>query len=355
MQPNLTGSRVLFVSAASSDVGFGHLSRCLSLASYAQLCGADIEFLVFGDLDAKERIIAADFSCILIETAATSSAKWPQTFGLKADVVIVDLLYPGFLASVTPSIFFRSVRNLGRLIVLIDVLGENSIKSQLSMLSLDIVVCPYVTSDLGIQITSGRYLESANYALLAPEYANLPVRYLRKNANRVLVSCGGSDPLGYTSEILCGLDNVSKFLEVRVVVGPMFSTVLKSEVTKLAAKSRHQVAVVSSPTRLLNEMLWCDLAICSNGLTKYELAASQTPALLFSIDAHHESVNRPFASKQTAIDLGVGISSSRLVQATTELLSNLVWRSSMARKGRELIDGMGTERLFNEINKAIFS
>jgi len=54
MQPNLTGSRVLFVSAASSDVGFGHLSRCLSLASYAQLCGADIEFLVFGDLDAKD-------------------------------------------------------------------------------------------------------------------------------------------------------------------------------------------------------------------------------------------------------------------------------------------------------------
>jgi hypothetical protein len=75
--------------------------------------------------------------------------------------------------------------------------------------------------------------------------------------------------------------------------------------------------------------------------------------LLFSIDVHHDMVNRPFASEQTSIDLGVGVSAVRLGAEAARLLSSPALRSVMAEKGTALLDGMGTERLFGEINKEL--
>lgn len=353
MLPNLSALRIIFVSAASNAIGFGHLNRCIALATYARKCGAHVDFLVFGNIAAEARVVGTGFSCILLDESDIRSVDWPQAGGLRADVVIVDILYCGFFAAATPLRLFHSLRNLGRLIVAIDVLGEESIARQLPNLDADLVISPYVASAACLQVTRWRYLEGADYALLGQEYANLPPRCQRLNANRVLVSCGGSDPNGYTCEVLCGLEAVPKPLEIRVVIGPMFSAGSQSKLALLVAKSRHKIVLVTSLSTLLDEMLWCDLAICSNGLTKYELAASGTPALLFSIDVHHDMVNRPFASEQTSIDLGVGVSAVRLGAEAARLLSSPALRSVMAEKGTALLDGMGTERLFGEINKEL--
>jgi UDP-2,4-diacetamido-2,4,6-trideoxy-beta-L-altropyranose hydrolase len=354
MQADLASLRFLFVTVASLTAGFGHLSRCLALAIYAQKRHVDISFLVFGCDIAKELINTAGFGCIRFDESALNADHWPQTAHLRADAVIADLLFPAF-DQVCPDgeAMFRRLRSLGRHLTAIDVLGKASLARRFPGAPLDLLVRPYVVQSLEMSGCRWRVLQGARYALLSPEYAGLPPRTQRSNAGRVLVSCGGSDPMGYSVEVLKGLARLKQRLEVRVVIGPMFSASLQQKIQMLVDESRHSVTLMKSVSSLRDDMLWCDLAIGANGLTKYELAATATPSLLFSIDAYHDEVNRPFAMKKTAAHLGIGIVAETVSREAERLLSDISLRREMGARGSALVDGLGVQRLFDEINKEL--
>ena len=100
-------------------------------------------------------------------------------------------------------------------------------------------------------------------------------------------------------------------------------------------------------------MLWCDLAVSTSGLTKYELAATGTPAILLSHDSAHAQNNRPFAALGTALDLGeaAGLSTATLAEALGVLLNDAARREEMSRRGRAAVDGAGAARIIDAIEE----
>ncbi|MEQ1656510.1 MAG: hypothetical protein ABL960_12505 [Nitrospira sp.] len=343
---------LLFVTIASNLFGYGHLNRCLSIAEHAKSEGATARFLLFGDERAQGRINAAGHSCYLRSISELEEGG-EITFAGSADAVISDLVHATFFARTPPLELFKQFRSISAVSVAIDALGDQALVAQAPKVDVDLMVIPYATLDTSSRGGDYRLLSGPQYALLAPDYAALPPRTVRFHADQVLVSCGGSDPMGYTLVVLRGIEQISEKLQVRVVLGPLFSAGICAEIESWAANSRHEMVLVSAPEVLLDEMLWCDLAIAASGLTKYELAATGTPALLFSIDDLHDQINRPFAMIGTSVDLGVNITSELVSRQTEMLLGDFDSRKAMSVTGKQVVDGLGAKRLIAEIRREL--
>jgi UDP-2,4-diacetamido-2,4,6-trideoxy-beta-L-altropyranose hydrolase len=343
--------RLLFITIAGNSVGFGHLSRCLALAEHARSKGLEVSFLLFGDEEASLRVEQSGHACTMMSISVLGAGFDASLLpvSLATDAVVVDFSHAMVLANVeSVQLLLEHIRNRVRSVMLFDGLREQALAARLPGMPIDILALPYVAPPVSND-GGWRILQGPEFAPLSAAYAGLPRRAAREVADRVLVSCGGSDPTGLTPLVLEGLKDVSWSLDVRVVIGPLFNRDLIAKLTHIANECRHKIALVNAPDGLTSHMLWCDLAITTSGLTKYELAATATPAVLISIDAVHDLINRPFAELGTTVDLGVNPTAGAVTECVTALLNNSKARTAMMEAGRRLVDGRGTERLINEI------
>ena len=341
--------KLLFCAIAGRGVGYGHLNRCLSIAECARIHGLEAVFLVLGE--------GADI--VRRQGYAAIDAAWPS--------VILDLSFVGEAARTIaildvahPSVFSRlsdldallqTVGKLAHRLVAIDSLGHHSFAAALPAIPVDAVVIPYV-GGAAFSGTSATMLVGPEYAVLSPDYANIPTRRINETAECVLVTFGGADSKSLTLVVLAALAQIRRKLIVRVVIGPLFSDPVTVMAQAQAGRLHHDVELVFSPHGLVEHMQWADIAVAASGLVKYELAATGTPGVLVSIDEAHDLANRPFARELLQRDLGVTTDPVLIGHAIEELLDSADKRRSMAEKGQQLIDGKGTERLIAVLTRS---
>lgn len=344
----------LFVTVATNAIGMGHLNRCLSVASTVG-AGCHASFFVFGDQSTGTRLDSSGYEYLLappdVEPDRNTVGEL-RARAARADVVVVDMIYGRFFTDGFYRNLFDELHSVSRTLAAFDSLGPQSLVHKAPQVELDVLVVPYalskVQSEAAASVGQVQLLGTA-FAVVSSEFTCIPNRSHREVADRILITCGGSDPMNWTPLILDCLNTVDTPLDIRVIVGPLFSSTLIGKVRKSAHCNRHAVMLVMSPECLAEHMVWCDMAISASGLTKYELAATGTPTLLFSIDDDHEDSNEPFSLLATAIDLGARPSPSSIAAECCRILDDHELRKTLGAASQSAIDGQGANRLVSEL------
>jgi UDP-2,4-diacetamido-2,4,6-trideoxy-beta-L-altropyranose hydrolase len=341
----------LYVAIGDELYGYGHVSRGLAFAEHGLLRGdINISFLIFGSANSLNQTSINNYENTvrpLTDLTVENIEKFIGCLG-DFDVIIFDISIPKLFSCKEELTGVIKVFNaIANRLVLIDGLGEQALTANASIDCLDIVIFPYVC-DMQKEFNS-LVLSGASYATLAPPYLNLAPRKVNYLARKVLVSCGGSDPTNLTLRVLESLNSIDVKLELRIIVGPLFSDSLKRSISEIVFNSPHSCVLVFSPKTLIDQMRWCDIAIATTGLIKYELAATSTPSVLISIDSIHYEINEPFSKCGTALNIQPDFTENQLKGAIFSLIEDYKMRLKMAILGAQLVDGKGCQKIIDQI------
>jgi UDP-2,4-diacetamido-2,4,6-trideoxy-beta-L-altropyranose hydrolase len=337
---------------AGEQLGMGHVKRCLALARWLK------EKPVFAMADTPEsahaEIRAAGFNSISLDGDGVGQLR--SLAGLGADAIVMDIAHTR--SRLDPAGMKKQVvalRELGAPIVFIDGVNTDALVDADLASAVALCVRPYPQARAELQ---GEWLVGAQYFIVSPELrqsASQPPP-IAEQARRVLVTTGGGDVGALTPRILDEFNATPEpRLQVRAVLGPLMPEPIRRAARTAAADSPHAVELIAGRRDLIADMQWCDLAVATTGLTKYELALYGVPSILISPDDQHEMNNRSFRDCGTALDLGVSdqLKDGSIAEACRSLLQDPQTRRTLSERGRGLIDGMGAMRVLTAIKEMV--
>ncbi|MBI1388547.1 MAG: cytidine 5'-phosphate N-acetylneuraminic acid synthetase [bacterium] len=278
----LQRKRIVFRVIGNPEVGMGHIFRALTLAH--EISGHEVLFVCTREDEiAVNKITGQDYQVIVCESHHVVN----ELIGLNPDLVINDVLD-------TSLDEIHALKKAGVRVLNFEDLGSGAAAA-------DVVVNELYDEPL----ISGDHIHwGAEYMFLREEFYSARVNEFKDRVERILVAFGGTDPSNLTINALNAILPVCREENIRVdvVVGEGYSRFEQLE-TLLAPHSIH--SSLTNATGVISRFMEeCQLAVCGNGRTVYELAHMHVPALVI---AHHErEATHHFAHEGNGfINLGV--------------------------------------------------
>lgn len=327
---------------ASSEIGTGHLMRCLALAQAWKEAGDQVIFITACQSDGLvQRLREEGFDIYLLPHQYPDDGDWDYTKGVLTD-------HPGAWVALDgyhfDEVYNQRVKESGHSLLVIDdmahlkhyyadiVLNQNMHAEQLHY------ACePYT-----------RLLLGTRYVLLRREFLAWKgwQREISELARHVLVTLGGGDPENHTLKVIQALQRVDvPALEATVVVGASnpYADVLQAA----AEQSRIPIRLIRNAENMPELMAWADIAVSAAGSTVWELMFMGVPTLLIAIADNQEPIARSAADSGATIWLDHRSAgwTEMLVQKVQWLLSDTGSRSEFSHRASSLVDGLGTIRI----------
>jgi len=94
-------------------------------------------------------------------------------------------------------------------------------------------------------------------------------------------------------------------------------------------------------------MEWADVAVAAPGSTVWELAYLGVPAVLIGVADNQTAIGERLKREGRAVYLGWhdDVTDARIAAAVRELLRDRAGRARLRRRGREMVDGKGLDRI----------
>ena len=341
--------RVVIRADASIKIGSGHIHRCLSLADELQKKGADVFFVcreLPGNLcdvlsDRNFRVFrlpapAADVpECLPAEDAKETAAVLAALPG-SIDWLIVD--HYG-LGREWESVLRGRVSN----ILVLDDLANREHDCDLL---LDQGIYPDMKHRYRDLVPAGcRLLLGPRYALLDSRFARQAKAKKNTAGKRLFVFFGGSDATNETTKVLHALPLLKNMrVELDIVVGS--GNPFRRQLEKLAG-AYTQVHLHFQVDDMASLMAKSDIALGAGGTTTWERFCLGLPSVVISVADNQTALAETLGLDGRIVYLGQSslVDKAMIARAIQALLDFSWWRRSLARRGRELVDGHGCRRL----------
>jgi len=356
---------VLFRADGSNKLGTGHIMRCLTLAQWLKKNRVP-SVLVMKDYDRSIVDLSRGFNCKVETISSTCSFKedTDKTRALadkySADVIISDMNNADTLTRIEEyQQYLKVLKNNNKFLIVIDGFGNECLSARVNIAS-NMVLIPYFGSENGIYLDRDKieYLLGPEYFIFREEFvkASKIKRLIKRSANNILVSMGGSDPLRITVKVVKALGLIDRpSLRLKVVLGAAFDPKTKKEVRRLLGKIKGRHEIIENCKNMSRLMLWSDLAVINGGLTKYETAITGTPTLVISHSEAEANIMRDFQKSGAAVHLGYikDIDENIICDGVKNLLDNSLFRKQMSKSGRHMLDTKGASRIISRIPKEL--
>ena len=320
--------------------GLGHVKRCLTLARRLRDAhGFGVRFAMNLDKVGTEPVMAEGFAVDLMPNGA-DEADWllELTEKYRALSVVLDIRTKLSATSVL------RLRGTGAVVGVVDDASPRR-------LSADFSIYPPVPQVFALnwEGAEAEPLVGWEWVLLGQD-VGYPM-HPGKARPRVLVSMGGTDPLGLTMPVVDALSKLEATFAVTVVLGPGAPSLLEEEIGKVAPRFE----IVRAPNDLPRLMAEADLGVIAFGVTAYELAALGVPALYLGLTPDHALSASAFERSGMGISLGLAgeVSDMMIAGAVQNLLADPERRRAMAAAGRMNLDGRGAARVAERIARMI--
>jgi spore coat polysaccharide biosynthesis predicted glycosyltransferase SpsG len=323
-------------------MGLGHVVRCLALADELhENHGAAVSFAMRASPLASEMVKRRSYPTLQPpDDAVFDNEAWLRDCILKsgAQILVVDV------RDDLPQAALNALAVKGTMIAVLDDLSDRRWAA-------DLAFHPPVPQVRRVDWSGfrGRLCVGWEWIVLRSQFAEpFPPRDNSKCS--LLVAMGGSDPAGLTLKAVRALDRLdedfeSVIFESVIIVGAGFYH--RQSLRDLLGQTRRRFTVREDVSEMSAAMAEADLAVCSFGMTSYELAAMGVPAVCVCLTADHAESASALVAAGMGISVGVDDqgTETRLAAAVEGLLVDKNARAQMSARARELIDGRGTRRI----------
>lgn len=334
---------VLIRADASSSIGLGHAMRCFALAEALRDAGGRTAgFLMSVPPPAfVGRAEAAGLPVLALRAEPGSSSDASETAQLAGELgsawVVIDGYHFGgaYQDALT--------RGAAKVLALDD-------HGHADHYAADLVLNQNLGADealYGRRAERTELLLGSRHALLRREFRLWaePRPPVPERATSLLVTLGGSDPDNLTGRVLDALSLVPWPLSVSVLVGA--ANPHGRELDEAARRCEQAVELVFDARDVPERMARADLAVAAAGGTSWELARIGTPQIAIVLADNQRPAGQALGQHQLAVVLGwhEELSTRNVADAVMKLADDHAARDRLARRGRELIDGRGADRV----------
>ena len=360
-------SLLLFRTDGNTEIGLGHVMRCLSIADSFRARGHVVWFILADDT-VEGLVNSRGYESVILGSRFDEMEGeidyWDHEVLSELDTLIVDSYFVTERYFLSLKEMFRECRlvyvdDLASFPYPIDVLVNYNVYSRR-----DEYEQLYSNSD--DDRVSTRFILGPRYAPLRYMFRNIAHKVQPEDVKNVLISTGGTDELHLSLELVKALcdSEIRNTRAYHFLLGGMNTDI--DEIHIISGENPHIVIHqnVSDMKSLICDM---DIAVSAAGSTLYEICACGVPVITYAIADNQLLGANGFEELGLAVNIGDlrnvetidsnriisgeldSFAVDRIISAIDYLCNDYKRRVDMGEKMQKLIDGFGADRIVEEI------